>query len=75
MHTTMLLPSLGKSFLFGILLYLPTYGGRGTFVFGVVPVGVGLVWHFLVCRVSCEPVVGFLTNFHGYIIGTKQGTD
>ena len=26
--------------------------------------------HFLASIVSCEPVVGFLPNFHGYIIGT-----
>ena len=25
--------------------------------------------HFLVCRISCESVVGFLANFHGYVIG------
>ena len=28
------------------------------------------VCHFLVCTISSEPVVGFLPNFHGYIIGT-----
>ena len=27
-------------------------------------------WHFLVCTISCEPMIGFFTNFHGYIIGT-----
>ena len=31
--------------------------------------------HFLVCTISCEPVVGFLPNFHGYFIWTKQRTD
>ena len=25
--------------------------------------------HFLVCTITCEPVVGFLPNLHGYIIG------
>ena len=29
-----------------------------------------ILWHFLVCTISFEPVVGFLQNFHGYIIGT-----
>ena len=23
-------------------------------------------WHILVCTISCEPVVGFSPNFHGY---------
>ena len=26
--------------------------------------------NFLVCTISYESVVGFLPNFHGYIIGT-----
>ena len=29
-----------------------------------------LAFYFLVCTISCEPVVGFLPNLHGYIIGT-----
>ena len=36
---------------------------------------VTLAWHFLVCTISCEPVVGFLPNFLGYIFGTQQRTD
>ena len=31
-----------------------------------------LASHFFVCRKSYEPVVGFLPNLHGYIIGTLQ---
>ena len=27
-------------------------------------------WHFLVCLISCEPVIRFLPNFHGYMTGT-----
>ena len=47
--------------------------GRGHIVFGVDSVGVGvlalasavaLASLFLVCTISCEPVVGFLLNFY-----------
>ena len=31
-----------------------------------------ILWHFLVCAVSCEPVVEFLLNFHGYILGHNK---
>ena len=49
--------------------------GGGHIDFGVDHVGIGVgiqasAWHFLVCTISCEPVVGFLPNFYGYIIGT-----
>ena len=45
--------------------------GRVHIVFGVDPVGVSvefgigvaLVWHFLVCTVSCEPQVGWLVSY------------
>ena len=40
-----------------------------------VEVGVTLARHFLVCTISFEPVVGFLPNLHGYIIGTYERTD
>ena len=36
-------------------------------VFGVDSVGIGIcVSVTFVCSISCEPVVGFLPNFHGY---------
>ena len=35
-----------------------------------IPLALAFAWHFLVCTISCEPVIGFLINFHGYIIGT-----
>ena len=44
--------------------------GGGHINFGVDPVGIGIKGHFFVCTISCEPGVGFLPNFHGYIIGT-----
>ena len=28
--------------------------------------------HFLLCAISCEPVVGFLPHLHEYIVGTLQ---
>ena len=34
-----------------------------------------ILWHFLVCTISSEPVVGFLPDFHDYIIGTYKGID
>ena len=37
--------------------------------FGVDPVGVG-IGVILCLHIPCEPVVGFLPNVHGYIIGT-----
>ena len=56
----------------------PHLWGGGHIVFGADPVsvyvgvgvaisiGVGVVVasHFLVCKISCEPLVGFLPNFH-----------
>ena len=48
--------------------------GGGHIDFGADPIGIGIRvgvgMTFLVCTISCEPVVGFLPNFHGYIIGT-----
>ena len=29
-----------------------------------------LASHFLVCTISCEPVVGFIPNLHGCMIDT-----
>ena len=40
----------------------------------LVQIPLALASHGLVCTISCETVVGFLTNFHGYIIGTEQRT-
>ena len=31
--------------------------------------------HFLVCTISCESVVEFLPNLHGYKIGREQRSD
>ena len=36
----------------------------------LVWIPLALARHFLVCTISCEPVVGFLPNLHGYIIRT-----
>ena len=45
------------------------YGKGDITDFGVDPVGVRVgLTH--VCTISGKPVVGFLPNFHGYIIGT-----
>ena len=52
--------------------------GGGYIVFGADPIALALVLvlalalasHFLICTISCDPVVGILSNFHGYIIGT-----
>ena len=51
-----------------ILKYTLHLRGGGHIDFGVDPVG--LVSRLLVCTISCEPVVGFLPNLHGYIIVT-----
>ena len=50
-------------------------GGGGNILFLVrTPLASVLASHFLVCTISCKPVVGFLPNLHGYIIETKQRT-
>ena len=43
----------------------PNLWGNGHIDFGAHGVG-----GTLVCAISCEPVVGFLPNFDGCIIGT-----
>ena len=35
-----------------------------------MPLALTSASHFRVCTISCELVIGFLPNFHGYIIGT-----
>ena len=42
------------------LFMCPHLWGGEYIDFGVDPI-------FLVCTISCEPVVGFSLNFHGYI--------
>ena len=49
--------------------YVPPSMGRGPVVFGMHPVGIGVT---LVYTLSCEPVVEFLPNVHGYIIGHNK---
>ena len=50
--------------------------GGGPIVFGAnllvltLALALELESQFFVCTIACEPVVGFLPNFHGYIIGT-----
>ena len=60
-----------NSALFAIYVSQPTGRGMGgIFIFvRILLVSVSVsVWNFLVCTISCKPVVGFLPNFHGYII-------
>ena len=49
-------------------IYVHSPNGKGTYCFlAQIPSALELASHFLVCSISCEPVVGFLPNFHGYI--------
>ena len=47
-------------------IYVPHIRGGGHIVFDADPVGVGIGVTIFVCRISCEPVVGFLPNFQGH---------
>ena len=35
---------------------------------------VRICWHIFVCAISCEQMVRYLPNFHGYIIGTSRAS-
>ena len=53
----------------------PSTSGEGDILFLVqIPLASMLALvsasYFLVCKISCESVVGFLANLHGYTIGT-----
>ena len=56
--------------------YILQGGGRYT-VFGADPICISISIGLRVdITISCEPVLGFLPNFHGYIIGMyKRRTD
>ena len=48
----------------------PTYGEGDMLILVRILLELASMSRFLVCTISCEPVVGFLWNFHWYIIGT-----
>ena len=56
------------------ILCLPIYGERVILTLVWIPLAAILAlasaWLFLVWTISCEPVLEFLLNFHGYINGT-----
>ena len=54
--------------------YIPQLMGKGDIDFGVDPIGISIGIGVDV-GIGVTPVVGFLPNFHGYMIGTKQRTD
>ena len=48
----------------------PPHPPKGRVCVFLVLISLALVGNFLVCTISCEPVVGFLPNFYGDINGT-----
>ena len=59
-------------FCWGFLLLYPPAKRRGHIDFGAdleVGIGIDIAVTLFVCTISCEQVVGFFMNFHGYIIG------
>ena len=53
----------------------PNLWGGDILILMQIPLALASALHFLVCTISYEPVVGFLPNPHGYIIGTQQKND